>query len=256
MDNKTLWIYLHPPRTGGITLLNTLLNRIPKDEILSTSLVRYNLDPGKFDPGKLKLITGHATYYGIHKISPNKEPRYFIFLRDPAERLVSHYNAKMIDEKNPIPFDEWYKNQIKNEMVHFLNLKYKGSGSSRLHTPKILLPFIRKLNYKTTYLIQTIIFNLLGLNRKNDSKKLENAKKLLDLCWFVGIIENSDEDIPFLFNAMGIKNAKWKKVTLSKKLIQVNDKLRKKIYDENPLDVELYKYALDLNRKQKLNKIL
>lgn len=251
MNDNTLWIYLHPPRTGGHTILNTLLKRVPKDEIISTSVARYQKNFSKFDPNKVRFIIGHATYYGIHKLVPNKNPKYFIFLRDPAERLVSHYNAKMMDEKNPIPFDEWYKNQIKNEMVHFLDLKFKGSESSRIHTPKFFMPIIRRLNYKTTYLIQTVIFNLLGLNKKNDPKKLENAKRLLDLCWFVGIIENSDEDVPFLFNALGIKNPKWEKVTLRKKIIKIDDKLREKIYRENPLDVELYKYALQLRKGAK-----
>ncbi len=253
MDNKTLWIFLHPPRTGGGTILNTLLKRVPDNQIFSTSLVRYNLKPKQLDKNKVRFIIGHATYYGIHKLVPNRTPRYFIFLRDPAERIVSHYNAKMLHEKKLIPFNQWYKNQIKNEMVHFLNLKYKGSGSSRIPVPDFLLPLIRKLSYKATYIIQTIIFNLLGLNNKNDSKKLENAKKLLDLCWFVGVIENSDEDVPFLFNAMGIKNAKWEKVTLSKKIIKVDDKLRKRIYKDHALDVEIYNYALKLNKGKRPN---
>ena len=257
MENKILWIFLHPPRTGGGTLLNTLLKRVPKDEIISTSLVRYKLDSEKFDPKKVRFMIGHATYYGIHKLIPEKTPRYFIFLRDPAERIVSHYNAKMIHEKNLIPFGIWYKNQIKNEMVHVLDLKFKGSESTTIHTPRIFIPLIKKLNYKSFYFIQSIAFNLFGLtkrNKKTDFKKLENAKKLLDLCWFVSIIENSDEDIPFLLNKMGIKKAKWEKETLSKKVLILNDKLREKIYKENPLDVQLYKYALKV-REEKLKLI-
>lgn len=246
MDKKKLWIFLHPPRTGGGTLLNILLLKVPKDEILSTSVIRYQKNPEKFDSKKIRFIIGHATYYGIHNLVPDKKPRYFIFLRDPAERIVSHYNAKMMKEKEPIPFDDWYKNQIKNEMVHVLDLKYRGSASTRIHTPNIFVPLLRKLNYRTTYLIQSIFFNVFGLNKKNDPKKLENAKKLLDVCWFVGIIENSDKDIPFLLKEMGLKEAKWEKETLSKKILILDDVLRKKIYEENPLDWELYNYALKL----------
>ncbi len=252
MRNKVLWIYLHPPRTGGGTVLNTLEREIPKKEIFSTSVVRYQKNPEKFDKNKIRFIIGHATYYGIHKLIPDKNPKYFVFLRDPAERLISHYNGKMLNEKKLIPFDKWYKNQIKNELVHFLDLKYKGSNATRIHVSKIFLPILRNMNYKKTYFIQTIMFNLFGLNKKNDLKKLENAKKLLDLCWFVGIIENSDRDVPFLFKSMGLKNAEWRKTTLPKKIIKVDDKLRKKIYRENPLDVELYNYALKLNKSKRL----
>lgn len=253
MKDNSLWIFLHPPRTGGGTLLNTLLKRVPKEEILSTSLVRYNLDSAKFDKKKIRFMIGHATYYGIHKLVPEKTPRYFIFLRDPAERIVSHYNAKMIKETRLIPFNEWYKNQIKNEMVHVIDLKFKGSESTTINTPRIFIPLLKKLNYKSFYMLQSILFKILGLtksNKNNDLKKLENAKKLLDFCWFVGIIEKSDEDIPFLLKEMGIKNAKWEKETLSKKVLILNEELRQKIYRENPLDLELYNYALKLRESK------
>src|SRR3989344_1488880 len=245
MENKVLWIFLHPPRTGGGTLFNTLLKRVPKDEILSTSRLRYKLDTEKFDKNKIKFMVGHATYYGIHKIVPNKEPRYFIFLRDPAERIVSDYNLKMINEETPMPFGVWYKNQIKNEMTHVLDLKFKGSESTRIHTPKVFMPLIRKMNYKTFYFVQSIIFKIFRLDKSDkerDRKKLENAKKLLDLCWFIVIIEKSDHDIPFLLNKMGIKKVKLEKETLKKKVLIPDEKLKQQIYHDNPEDLELYRY--------------
>ncbi len=249
MDDNTLWIYLHPPRTGGGTILNTLEREIPKEEIFSTSVVRYQKKPEKFDPNKVRFIIGHATYYGIHKLVPSRNPKYFIFLRDPAERIVSYYNAKMLETKKIIPFEDWYKKQMKNDMVHFMNLKYKGYASSRTPVPSVFMPIIRKLNYKAFFFLQTIALKFMNKTKKIELSKLENAKKLLDLCWFVGIIENSDEDVPFLFKSMGLKNPEWKKTTLSKKVIKVDDKLRKKIYDENLLDVELYNYAQNLRKK-------
>ena len=257
MDDKVLWIFLHPPRTGGNTIIETLLKKFPREEIFMSSLARYNLDPVKFDPKRVRFMLGHATYYGIHKMVPGREPRYFIILRDPAERMISHYNAKMQKEKKKIPFDEWYKNQIKNEAVHVLDLKFKGSPSTRIHTPKIFMPIVKRLNYKSFYLIQSFIFNLLSLNKTNkkaDTKKLENAKKLLDLCWFIGITEKSNEDFKFLLKSMGIKNPKWIDDGVSKKIVKADEKLRQKIYEENPLDLELYNYALKL-REDKIKSL-
>jgi len=248
MNKNILWIFLHLPRTGGNTLIEAIRKRIPKEEVFLSSVVRYEKNPKKLDKNKVRFMLGHATYYGMHKFIPNKYPRYFAFLRDPAERLVSHYNAKMQNEEKKISFDKWYKNQIKNEMVHILDLKLKGSGATRIKTPNILFPILRKLNYKTTYFIQTIIFNFFRLNKKNDLKKLKNAKKLLDLCWFVGISENSKADFKFLLDAMEIKKEELIDEGISKKVIKVDDKLRKKIYKDNPLDVELYNYALKLRK--------
>ncbi len=254
MDDNILWILLHPPRTAGNTIIETILKNVPREEVFMTSLARYGLDTEKFNKDKVRFMLGHATYYGIHKLVPQRVPRYFILLRDPAERLVSHYNMKMQDEEKKIPFDKWYKNQIKNEMVNFLDLKFKGSESSRMRVPKFLLPLIQKVNYKKIYFAQTVAFNLLNLNKKNDTKKLENAKKLLDLCWFVGITEKSNEDFKFILNSMGLKDIQYIDDGKSKKVVKVDNKLRKKIYKENPLDIELYKYALSL-REKKLREI-
>jgi hypothetical protein len=276
MDNGNLWIFLHPPRTGGNTITETLLKKFPREEIFLPSVSRYQKSTKEMNSSKIRFMLGHATYYGIHKMVPDKKPRYFTILRNPADRIISHYNAKMQNEKEKISFDEWYKNQIKNEMVHFLNLKYKGSESSRIHIPKIFSPIIRiipfankavyegykiqdllvksdkKISYKMIYLLQTLLFKIFWFNKsnqKNDRKKLENAKKLLDLCWFVGITEKSNQDFKFLLKALGVKNPKWVDDGISKKIIKIDDKSRKKIYDENKLDIELYNYALNLRKK-------
>ncbi len=254
MKSNDLWIFLHPPRTGGNTIIETIIKEYPKEEIYLPSVTRYQKNPETFNPNKVRFMLGHATYYGMHKLVPNKNPKYFVVLRDPAERLISHYNAKMQNEQNKIPFDKWYKNQIKNEMVHVLDLKYNGSPSTRINTPNMFMPLIRKLNYKTTYSLQTAYFKIKGLNKKNDVKKLENAKKLLDACWYVAITEKSDKDFPFLLKSMGVKNTKYVNDGESKKILVLDDKLRQKIYQENPLDWELYNYALDL-REKKLNQI-
>ena len=257
MYDEILWVFLHPPRTGGNTIIETLLKKFPREEIFMASLVRYDLDNVKFNPDKVRFMLGHATYYGIHKLVPDRKPRYFLILRDPAERIISHYNAKMQKEAKKIPFDQWYKNQIKNEIVHVLDLKFKGSPSTRIHTPKIFMPIVKRLNYKTFYFIQSVIFNILGLNKPNregDTKKLENAKKLLDLCWFVAITEKSKADFKFLLESMGVKNPKWVDDGVSKKIVKYDENLKQKIYKENLLDVELYKYALKV-REEKLKQI-
>ena len=252
MKDNILWIFIHPIRSGGGTILEYLRERIPADEISFTSEVRYKFDNAKkLNKNKVRFMLGHATYYGIHKLAPDKSPRYFIFLRDPAERVISYYNAKMQEVGKKIPFDIWYKNQMKDDLVNFLDLKYRGSESSRINTPKIFMPIVRRLNYKTFYFIQTTISRVLRSNRSGERKKLENAKKLLDLCWFVGIVENSKEDFKFLFKEMGLKNPKWTNKGASKKILELNEHLRKKIYDENKLDVEIYNYALKLNKQKR-----
>jgi len=257
MEDNILWIFIHPIRSGGNTLIEFIRVHAPKETIFMASNFRYgqkNFLP--FDSKKTRFALGHATYYGMHKLSPKKESRYFTFLRDPAKRVISYYNAKMQETGKRIPFEKWYKGQMKNDLVHFLDLKYRGEASTRTPAPKIFMPIIKRLNYNVFFFLQTIVLKFMNKSKKEEMKKLENAKKLLDLCWFVGIVENSKEDFKFLFRAMGFKNPKWNddRESISKKILKLDDELRKKIYKENPLDFEIYQYALKV-RKEKLEQI-
>lgn len=252
MKDNILWVFIHPIRSGGDTLIEFIKKHVRKDEIYFPSNVRYDHKGFlPFDKNKTRFAFGHATYYGIHKLTPNREVRYFTFLRDPAERMVSYYNAKMEETDKIIPFEIWYKKQMKNDLVHFLDLKYRGSESSRTPIPKMFMPIIKRLNYKTFFFIQTIAIKLQNLFRKDDREKFENAKKLIDLCWFVGIVEKSDEDFRFLLKSMGFKNPRWVNSGAAKKIIKIDDNLRKMIYKDNALDVKLYQYSLKLNSQRK-----
>ena len=248
-----LWIFLHIPRTGGNTISEVLIKKFP-EQVLLTSKIRYQKKPSKINKPKIRFILGHATYFGLHKSYPDKIPRYFTFIRDPAERIVSQYNQRMHEMKKEISFDEWHKNQVKNEMVHFLDLKFKGAESSSINTPRFFIPFLRGVNHKIIYTIYSLIFKLLGLHKKNDFQKLKNAKKVLDSCYFIGLTKGDDD----YYKVLDLMGAKEKKLVMQgrppKRVLMINENLREKIYKEHPLDLELYKYGLGL-RNLRLNSL-
>jgi len=253
MGDNDLWIFLHAPRTGGTTVIKYIVESVPENEIIMPSGLRYNEGKKNFDKNRARFILGHAAYWGMHKEFPGKNPKYFTFVRDPAERIVSYYNEKFKDypKSKIIPFNKWYPSQPKNEMVRFFNLKLQGSASSHIKVPKSLTFLVRiiKGRYK--------IFNFLHssirkVSRPVSEKDLENAKKLLGQCAFVGIIENAKEDSKFLFDLMGINCPEWQRSsTYKKKLVMATEEIRKKVYRDNHLDYELYNYALELNKKIK-----
>ena len=253
MENNDLWIFLHAPRTGGSTIIKYLTEAAPPGGVMMPSNLRYGEGKKNFDKSKVMFILGHATYWGMHKEFPGKNPKYFTFIRDPAERIVSYYNEKFKDypEDKIVPFDKWYESQPKNEMVRFFNLKLQGSASSHIKVPKFLTFLVRIIKGKYG------AFNFLHssfrkISRQVSKEDLENAKNLLDRCDFVGIIENAKEDSKFLFDMIGIKCPEWERSsTYKKKLVTPTDEIRKKVYKDNPLDYELYNYALELNKKIK-----
>jgi hypothetical protein len=163
-NKKPLYIFLHVPRTGGTSLNDVLLRGLGKNEVFFSGGPKEPLHKRIFrinDPNKLKAIIGHRTYYGFHKFFSNKKPKYILFVRDPAERLVSHYNFQMKSLNELIPFLKWYKFQRKNDMTHFLSQKYLGKEStfSSLYLlKKILSSFLK--GQKNNFMVKKFLKKL------------------------------------------------------------------------------------------------
>jgi hypothetical protein len=258
MEKKSIYIFLHLPKTGGTTFSQHLVKNLKKDEIMSTSQLRYNLIPPNIKKDKIRVILGHATYYGIHKLFPEKNPRYVVFLRDPADRFVSSYNFEMRTKPGAnISFWKWYESQLKNEMVYFLDMKFRGKEGAKANLPRKTLPFFARIfqNKKIYMFFQKLYETYISLFQSSErinNKKLKNAKKLLDNCWHIGFIDNLDESLKFLFREIGVPT-KWKDQNItekSKSFFKLDNKGRKRIYRDNRYDISLYKYALKL---QKIN---
>lgn len=267
--NNFLWIFLHIHKTGGTTFNAHLAKELGKRFIHLDSREeqkKFN-KLSKKQKKQIKVLVGHETYYGIHKLFPEKEPRYVTFLRDSAERLVSQYNHYMSQEepKNRISFDEWYEKYPKNEMTRFFNRRFKGTGKKiqRATLSLKILKYLNKLNFWPKFVNE---LKNLQIKTNSEKKEVENAKKLLSKCRYVGITENLDTDLKFLFNEIGVptkwrnmrvtgKEQTWKNKFVGKnskkinKLFKLDEGTRKKIYKDNLLDVELYEYAKKLNRK-------
>jgi len=273
MKDNILWIFLHLQRSGGTTFNGHLQKRLKPGEFIHlgnpwvAEKERRKIIPfDKLPLGerkKAKVIVGHKAYYGVHNLVPGKIPRYITFVRDPAERIVSYYNSRIWHGKIP-SFERWYRSRRKNEMVHFYSSKYGGNED----TSKVP-SFFGKLNRlfpgeeKRIYFLKFLLRKI-GFLEQNKEKEFENAKKMLDLCWFTGITEKSDRDFKILFKSLGVDSNKWINyaVTGDKKTQEINplhkkiekrfildNKTRKKICKDNPLDYKLYKYALKLNKK-------
>lgn len=257
-----VFIFLHLQRSGGTTLHNYLSKEYSNKEFIHIGqpwIKPKNRKP-PFEKRPLKermkskFISGHKAYYDLYKLVPNKRPLFITILRDPAERLISIYNKQMSFDRVKIPFEKWYESKRKNELLHFFYTKLSG-------TPKRFPEIITKLNLKIPGTEQRIMWmrNFLKKFKKirksnekiSDKEKFEKVKKFLDECWWVGITERLDKDLSIIFKILGIKEKYNKKHGGENKIKrkELGEKLREKIYKENSLDFELYRYALKLNKK-------
>lgn len=103
MTDETL-IFLHVPKTGGTTLQSILRERYPGDRIYTTNgedvweslqALRDLPDERK---ANLDVVMGHMAY-GVHEWLPG-DATYVTLLRDPVDRVVSHYHYAKANESH------------------------------------------------------------------------------------------------------------------------------------------------------------
>lgn len=97
-------IFLHVPKTAGVSMSRTIIRHFAEDEIFhvrSPAHERapvFSKDHGTVDDfrqlpesqrGRYRLILGHM-HFGLHEHVP-RPCAYVTVLRDPVERLLSHY---------------------------------------------------------------------------------------------------------------------------------------------------------------------
>jgi hypothetical protein len=89
---RPLIIFVHLPKTAGSTLVRIIERQYPAKSILRL----YESDFGNelaaipsSEMDRLSVILGHF-YFGAHAFS-SRPVRYITLLRDPVERIISHY---------------------------------------------------------------------------------------------------------------------------------------------------------------------
>ncbi|MBT8040741.1 MAG: sulfotransferase family protein [Gammaproteobacteria bacterium] len=108
-------IFLHIPKTGGVTMSRLLAQQFKSGQI-------YEIDPPNYVENaarlaeqpetlkrSIKLLTGHMAF-GVHKCLPQKSV-YFTMLRHPVERAISYYYFVRNSRNHPL-HDEVVKSSM------------------------------------------------------------------------------------------------------------------------------------------------
>jgi hypothetical protein len=227
---EELFLFVHLPKTGGQTLRNFFSRHLvfhqefihlgPYGLQKAQELNLLPFEQRSAQERRLaRVILGHYVTKDTHTLVSGKTARHVLFLREPAQRLLSHYNSNMHEHRlasRPIvDFEAWYNDTKRGNMmtrwvyVHFMQERDPGNI---------------------------------------DRQTLAKVMKALKAFWFVGCTEFLDHDAPLLFKRIGVQGtlepSNFSGVRFPK-VKELDPALRERLNHDNPLDLELYQYWKD-----------
>ena len=222
-------IFLHIPKTAGLTLLNIIQRQY------DTSSIHFHVGDPKYvhrfkeipesQRSDIKVLPGHLPF-GMHKYLPQPSV-YVTLLRDPIERVISQYYS------------------VRSRREHAMY-----SEANRKNLKELLLSglYQRLDNFQTRMLA-----GMPGMECEYGActpEILDAAKKNLSSSFsVVGLTERFDETLVLLKRVFGWKNLLYVKKNVTEKRLNKedisNDTLQA-ILKYNELDIELYRYAEEL----------
>jgi hypothetical protein len=217
-----LLIFMHIPKTAGITLRTIISNQYKPEEVINT----FHHETGfetivqQVRTENIKCLLSHHPF-GIHKML-NKPFTYVTMLRDPVDRVISAYYYL---HKNPDTLEEFKK---KMDRVSFKE-------------------FITEDDKDFQYFVNNMQTRIASGEYDPNMADLKRAKKnLIDYFSVIGITEMFDESIDLMKATFGWGNINYVKqnVTKNRPLKEhVPEEIIKIIEEKNQLDLELYKWA-------------
>jgi hypothetical protein len=212
-----IWFFYHLPKTGGQTIRDHLYAGLGSESYLHLGRWYRDRSLGFDDVAamsadqleRLRAIGGHPLTVKFHSLFADRSKREIVVVREPAARIVSHYNFSSTQRERrselPLDFEEFLTSQT--------NLQTK-----RLVNHFGLLPRSRRLLDKVLY--------------------------RLTRCAFVGRTDNLDQTLPLLFGAIGISSEVKGRSNVTgeniNRYVELTPSLSARLQAENPLDVMLY----------------
>lgn len=248
MNNKPLYIFVHIPKTAGLTFRYHIRKNFSEEKYLllahtlfglksypppdyqeyKEKVFKYlsNLDNKR--KNRLTILFGHYVPHGVHKYF-DRPYKYITFVRNPIKRVVSAYNHKLTkyhlarkQEK-----DTFYVERslfVKKRIPNFEEWFDYYYSTSRKYSTKTMYEFLKNLGYGN------------------------EIEEMIEKFYFIGITKKFQNDFLYLCKKLGI-NKHFLSKNKSIKFFKLKDnKIKQKIATENIMDIDLYTQALEFNK--------
>lgn len=213
-----LWFVYHVPKTGGQSIRDHLAAQLSHgvDYVhlgkwdRAAALTEADIEAmSEVERTKVRALSGHPVRRSFARHFPDRPLREIAILREPAARIVSHYNFNqtMRDRRGEpvIGFEEFLDGLPTNHMT-------------------------------------TLLAKCFGIDRPR--RHLDDVLHELGRLWLVGRTENLDELLPLLLEGMGLRPDRLGRsnvtgVTIDRRL-ELTPDLAAELRRRNPTDVKLY----------------
>lgn len=229
--DRPLLIFLHLPKTGGGTLSDVLRREYGQRAVLELYDSSYGEEVASLLPGSgdtVRVVIGHL-YFGIHAFLPNSA-QYVTLLREPVERVVSHYYF------------------VRNDPTHYL---YETAQQLNLHD-FVIARGAHEPNNDQTRLLSGKRFAA-SPGAFPDEMLAEAKENLSRHFAVVGLTEAFDESLLLMQRTFGWRRPYYMRRNVGRNRPGIDalpDATIDVIRASNELDIELYHYATALFRKQ------
>lgn len=217
-------IFLHVPKTGGVTLRRALKwkypSRILYDETLTKSVDALDQVPLS-ERASARIIFGHL-HYGVHEHIP-QQCDYVTLLREPVARVVSSYHYVRRDRRH------WLHAELMRSsepLEHFLRV---DPSIDNHQTRMISGRGGGEINARGTESL--------------DSDALDEAKRNLERFLVVGVTERFDETFILLRRALGWRLPYYVTANAARSPQPIAEAAREQVRERNQLDLELFRFA-------------
>ena len=226
-------IFLHIPKAAGMTLSRIIERQHRPTSIFTISGIRAGISIDDFKKlpearrRKIKALKGHM-WFGLHEFLPQPST-YMTMLRDPVDRIVSHYYFALRRESQ-----HYLYRSIMSKHMTLADYASSEMSPELSNGQTRLLSGVENLNKLTGFEPCT-------------PEMLERAKKnLKEHFSVVGLSERFDETLIILRKVFGWKNIYYNQRNVTRKRPRkedVSEDALSKIRKHNELDIELFEYG-------------
>lgn len=248
-SSKKRFLFHHIPKTAGSTFRAILENLFLKDEVCPAEIPKELKEEYESGFDNYKLFGGHFSYGSISKYLDDAV--WVTFLRNPVERVVSHYYNHSNLQRVP---DTWKKRLDETpEWKKYIDDVQGVSLTEWINHENQTVNSIACNRQTQAFLPDSIRVNVKDWGEYN-SEYIELAKKnLRDNFAFVGIQENFDLSLDMfsmIFALNPIDASSYTTNLNTKKSMEnkydLEPEVLKLVQEKNRMDIELYEYGESL----------